>query len=330
MQPLEQRKILQQIPGQKGFSQRVKEKLRANDIEILQINLGHRCNLACKHCHVEAHPDSDQVMARKYLEKCLNILREYSIGTVDLTGGAPEMHPDLEWFIKAVSQLNRRLLVRTNLVVLLEEEYQHFPKLFADHKVEVVASLPAYRSAIVDRIRGNGVFDKSLKALKLLNDLGYGQENTGLIIDLVYNPAGSYLPGGQAALESEYKTHLKKAHDIVFNSLFTITNSPVGRFLEYLVRSDNYVDYMTELVDAYNEHALANVMCKSTLSIGWDGTLYDCDFNQMLKMPVDHGAPSHLSKFDFQALKSREIVVGNHCYCCTAGAGSSCQEAIDE
>lgn len=330
MDPREQKYILRKIPGEKGFNELINDSLHADGIDILQINLGNKCNLTCKHCHVAASPDNNEIMPGKYLEKCLEIIKKYPIETIDLTGGSPEMHPELTWFIEKVSQFNRRLLVRTNLVILLQDEYSHFIDLFAKNNVELVASLPGYNKEVVDRLRGAGVFEKSIQVLKKLNKIGYGVEDSELVLDLVYNPAGSYLPGSQKALEAELKNHLRNKYNIKFNNLFSLTNCPVGRFLEYLVKSDNYKDYMHELVSAFNKNALQNVMCRNTLSVGWDGKLYDCDFNQMLKMPINHGAPNHLEQFDYRALKNRQIVIGNHCLSCTAGAGSSCQGAIDE
>ena len=330
MDPEKQKNILEKIPIENSFTEVINNKLFAEGIDILQINLGNRCNLTCKHCHVDASPNNHEIMAKEHLQKCLDILEQYPIKTVDLTGGSPEMHPDLEWFLDKLKHLDRRVLVRTNLVILLEEKYKRFIEVYADNGVELVGSFPGYNREVVDRLRGDGVFEKSLEVLQKLNQKGYGIPDSGLVIDLVSNPAGSYLPGSQAALEAELKENLGSKYNIQFNNLFSLTNCPVGRFLEYLVKSDNYEDYMQELVSAYNENAVQNVMCRNTLSVGWDGMLYDCDFNQMLKMPIDHGAPSHLENFDFDSLQKRQIVIGNHCFSCTAGAGSSCQGAIDE
>jgi radical SAM/Cys-rich protein len=269
------------------------------------------------------------MMDRSVFEKCLHVLSEYPIGTIDITGGAPEMNPHLPWFISQAAKLGRRLLVRSNLLILLEPEYRHFLDLYARHKVEVVSSLPDYNGPRTDRQRGAKVFERVVAVIRMLNAMGYGGPESGLILDLVHNPVGAYLPGSQEALTLEYKTHLAKEHGVTFNRLFCLTNCPVGRYLEYLVRSENYDDYMTELVNAFNLSALDSVMCRSTLSVGWDGKLYDCDFNQMLALPVNHGAPEHIDIFDFDQLKTRQIVVANHCYACTAGAGSSCQGTLE-
>jgi radical SAM/Cys-rich protein len=268
-------------------------------------------------------------MDRPIFEKCLDILSHYPIETVDVTGGAPEMNPHLPWFIGEVAKLDRRLLVRSNILILQEPAYRHYLDLYTDHRVEVVTSLPDYRMHGTDRQRGKGVFEGVIAVMKELNARGYGQPGSDLVLDLVYNPVGAYLPGCQDALAHEYKQRLADQHGIQFNHLFCLTNCPVGRYLEFLVRSDNYEDYMTELINAFNFSAVDNVMCRSTVSVAWDGKLYDCDFNQMLAMPVNHGAPDNVDIFNFDQLKSRQIVTANHCYACTAGAGSSCQGALD-
>ena len=328
MDPSDQRHYLAHVPGNVSFRDKISRPLYAQDIQILQLNVGRRCNLSCKHCHVEAGPQRNEVMDRPVFEKCLEIVNRYDIGTIDITGGAPEMNPHLSWFISEAAKLERRLLVRSNLVILLEEGYQSFLDLYADNRVEVVTSLPDYHALRTDRQRGQGVFDRVIRAMQALNRKGYGQPDSGLILDLVYNPVGAYLPGSQEALTYEYKRRLQQEHGVVFNQLFCLTNCPVGRYLEYLIRTENYDDYMIELIGAFNWAAVENVMCRTTLSVGWDGKLYDCDFNQMLAMTVNHGAPSHIDIFDFDQLRGRQIVIANHCYACTAGCGSSCQGAI--
>jgi radical SAM/Cys-rich protein len=269
-------------------------------------------------------------MSRTTLEQCLALAARPEVTTIDLTGGAPETHPDLPWFIEQTAPLGKRLIVRSNLVILGQEEYRHFLALFAHHGVEIVGSLPDYRRDRSDRLRGAGTFDRSIQAIRELNEVGYGCENTGLLLDLMHNPAGAYLPGNQHALEHEYKSCLHQRYGIHFNRLFCLTNCPVGRYLDYLVRTDNYTDYMNALQNGFNPTAARQVMCRTTLSVGEDGTLYDCDFNQMLGLSLNHGTPSHLDHLDFEALTHREITVNNHCYCCTAGAGSSCQGTTDE
>lgn len=329
MNPVDQRRQLASIPGEVSFGDMIAHPLYAEDIQILQLNVGRRCNLTCKHCHVEAGPHRQELMDRTVFEKSLQILSEHPIGTIDITGGAPEMNPHLPWFISQASKLGRRLLVRSNLLILLEAEYRHFIDLYAQHRVEVVTSLPDYSGQRTDRQRGAKVFERVVQVMRKLNAKGYGQAESGLMLNLVYNPVGAYLPGSQEALTVEYKTHLAKGHGVVFNQLFCLTNCPVGRYLEYLIESENYDDYMTELINAFNLSAVEGVMCRTTLSVGWDGRLYDCDFNQMLALTVNHGAPEHIDIFDFEQLKNRQIMIANHCYACTAGAGSSCQGTLE-
>ncbi len=303
--------------------------LRATGVEILQLNITRRCNMNCKHCHVNAGAHETSEMSAAVLDKCLEVAAHDHITTVDITGGCPEMHPSLEWLLRELAKLGKRLIVRSNLVVLNEPRYRHFIDVYAQCSVEVAGSLPDYKKSRTDAQRGAGTFDKAITALKALNKKGYGSEDTGLTLDLVHNPAGAWLPGNQAALEQEYKTALSQEHGIRFNSLFCLTNCPAGRYLDYLVKSDNLNDYMQTLARAYNPAAAQNVMCRTTLSVGPDGTLYDCDFNQMLDMAVNHGAPAHVDEYDSGALANRTICTANHCYCCTAGAGSSCQGAVE-
>ena len=262
------------------------------------------------------------------MTQCLHILQSHPIPSVDITGGAPEMHPDLPWFIQECAGLKRRLLVRTNAVILLEQGYESFIDLYARNNVEIIVSLPHLDAGMTDRQRGEGIFPHVIEALRRLNDRGYGQDARGLIVNLVHNPSGAYLPGSQAALENHYRKTLKEKHGVVFNQLFCITNMPIGRYLQYLIKTENYYDYMGTLVSSFNPRALERVMCKITLSVAWDGSLYDCDFNQVIGVTTDHGAPNHISAFDFDKLSRREIVTGNHCYGCTAGAGSSCRGTV--
>ena len=329
MTPSEQRSQLERLPGSVPFGQHLAGPLTASGIDILQLNVGKRCNLACRHCHVQAAPGRSEIMPAAVFDQCLGILQDHPIGTVDITGGAPEMNPHMEGFIRAASRLGRRLLVRSNLAILLERDYQHFIDVYTDHGVEVVASLPDYRSTRVDRQRGAGVFERVMAVMARLNERGYGNPDSDLVLDLVTNPVGAYLPGPQDALESEYRTRLAREHGVRFNTLFCMTNCPVGRYLDYLVRSDNFEDYMTTLVSTFNGGAVEHLMCRTTLSVAWDGRLFDCDFNQMLDLTVDHGAPNHINRFDYRQLATRQIVVRNHCFSCTAGAGSSCQGALE-
>jgi radical SAM/Cys-rich protein len=302
--------------------------LKSRNIEVLQINVGLRCNLLCKHCHASAGPHHTETMSLPTLEKCLVIASGPSITTVDITGGAPEMNENLEWFLTGAANLKKRLIVRTNAVLLLEDAFSHHIDLYARTGVELAVSLPDAKKEKCDRQRGPGSFDTIVRALKLLNARGYGAEGSGLILDLVHNPIGAFLPGSQDALEKEYKTRLAAEHGICFNRLFCLTNNPSGRFRDYLLKSENYGEYMRLLERAYNSDAAKNVMCRTMLSVGWDGALYDCDFNQMLGLKVDHGAPRHVDQFDTEILQQREIVIDNHCYACTAGQGSSCQGAV--
>jgi radical SAM/Cys-rich protein len=302
--------------------------LVSRDIVTLQINVGKRCTLLCKHCHVEAGPGRTEEMSRATLEKCLAIAAAPPITTVDITGGAPEMNPHIEWFLDAAAKLGKRLIVRSNLVILLDKEYERFVDVYVRNRVELAASLPHWKAEKCDRQRGAGAFDKIVAVIRMLNGRGYGREAGGLVLDLVHNPMGSFLPGPQAALEQEYKAELAAVHGVIFNKLFCLTNNPVGRFREHLAAKGSYEEYMATLERAFNPSAAENVMCRTTLSVGWDGSIYDCDFNQMLGLRVDHGAPDHIEKFDLEALRRRRIVVDDHCYACTAGQGSSCQGAV--
>ena len=315
-----------QLPS---FAGRLRETgllpLRPTGITVMQVNVGKMCNQTCRHCHVDAGPDRTEIMTRETMQLCLDALAQSAIEVVDLTGGAPEMNPDFRWFVAQITALGRRVIVRCNLTIIVaNQKYHDLPEFFARHGVQVVSSLPHFSAGRTDAQRGEGVFGRSIRALRMLNAVGYGVAGSGLSLDLVYNPSGAFLPGSQVGLEREFKQRLGREHDVVFNNLLTITNLPVSRFLDYLLESGNYESYMHKLIDAYNPTAAANVMCRSTLSIGWDGQLYDCDFNQMLDLPVAGRAPGHIRDFDLAALDGRAIVVNQHCYGCTAGAGSSC------
>jgi len=291
---------------------------------VLQINVGKMCNQVCKHCHVDAGPDRKEIMTRATMQLCLDALARTDIPLVDLTGGAPEMNPDFRWFVAEIRKLGRRVLVRCNLTIIVaNKKYHDLPEFFRQHGVEVASSLPFYSAGKTDRQRGDGVFADSIRALKMLNAVGYGQPDSGLVLNLVYNPAGAFLPGSQKGLQDQFKRALLKDFGIVFNELFAITNIPVSRYLDYLIESNNYAGYMEKLVGAFNPVAAAGVMCRSTLSVGWDGGLYDCDFNQMLDLTVASPV-RHIRDFDAAALAGRSIVVNQHCYGCTAGSGSSC------
>jgi radical SAM/Cys-rich protein len=301
------------------------KSLRPSGIDIFQLNIGKLCNQTCAHCHVDAGPDKGhEMMTRSHLEKCLDILAKYDIPTVDITGGAPEMHQDFRWFVEECSKLGKKVMVRCNLTIIVANpKYHDLPDFYAKHKVVVVSSLPFYSAGRTDSQRGDGVFEDSIKALQMLNAVGYAKEGSGLTLDLVYNPSGAFLPAAQSVLEPEFKRQLKRKYDIDFNNLFCITNMPISRFLDYLLESNNYESYMQSLLDAFNPATITGVMCRNTISISWDGFIYDCDFNQMLDLKVASTA-RHLDDFDFENLLNRPIVLNQHCYGCTAGAGSSC------
>ncbi|MFT7900162.1 arsenosugar biosynthesis radical SAM (seleno)protein ArsS [Tenacibaculum ascidiaceicola] len=315
------------------FAKKLKETnqfpLRPKKLEILQINLGYMCNQVCAHCHVDAGPDRKEIMTKETMEQCLEVIRTTGAHTLDLTGGAPEMNPNFRWFVEEASKAGiKDFIVRSNLTIIkANKKYYDLPEFFKKHNVHVVSSMPHWTRGKTDKQRGDGVFDKSIEALKMLNAVGYGIEGTGLQLDLVYNPSGAFLPGDQAALESDFKKALKEDFNIVFNSLFAITNLPISRFLDYLIASENYEDYMYSLVEAYNPMAVENVMCTNTLSVSWDGYLYDCDFNQMLNLKVASKS-QHISEYNEALLQNRNIIINQHCYGCTAGAGSSCQGTV--
>ncbi|MDH4237728.1 MAG: arsenosugar biosynthesis radical SAM protein ArsS [Nitrospira sp.] len=302
--------------------------LHATGISVLQINVGKLCNQTCRHCHVDAGPDRIESMSRETAEQCMAALATTDIPAVDITGGAPELNPNFRWLVEQARGLNRHVMDRCNLTVLLLPSQRDLAEFLAAHQVEIVASLPYYRASQTDAQRGDGVFDKSIEAIRMLNRLGYGQDGSGLALDLVYNPVGAFLPPKQEPTEALFKRELSTRFGITFNRLYTITNMPISRFLEFLVESGNYAGYMERLANAFSPAAATGVMCRSTLSVGWDGTLYDCDFNQMLELPVDHGAPAHIRDFEPARLHRRRIVTRNHCYGCTAGSGSSCGGAV--
>jgi radical SAM/Cys-rich protein len=324
----EQLKRLADAPSCPPFERRLDQAglfpFHATGITVFLINVGKLCNQTCKHCHVDAGPDRTESMSRDTAELCIHALAKTDIPTVDITGGAPELNPNFRWLVEQARGLGRQVMDRCNLTVLLLPSQADLAEFLARHRVEIVASLPSYRASQTDAQRGNGIFEKSIEALQRLNRLGYGRPDTGLALTLVYNPVGAFLPPKQETIEAQFRKELKARHGIEFNRLYTITNMPISRFLEFLVESGNYDQYMTRLANAFNPAAAAGVMCRHTLSVGWDGRLYDCDFNQMLDLPVDHGAPNHIRDFDLAQLATRQIVTRNHCYGCTAGSGSSC------
>jgi radical SAM/Cys-rich protein len=298
--------------------------LAATAIEVLQVNVGRKCNQTCRHCHVDAGPDRTEMMPDAVFDRVLEIIDATDAPTVDITGGAPELHRRFRELVRHARSAGKRVIDRCNLTITRLPNYSDLPDFFAANQVEIVASLPHYRLKATDAQRGAGVFEESIEALRRLNALGYGRPGTGLVLNLVTNPVGTFLPGDQAALEAEWKRQLKRLHEIDFDRLYTLTNMPISRFLQFLQETGRLHDYMETLVTAFNPAAAAGVMCRTTLSIGWDGTLYDCDFNQMLELPVHPAQPRTVFDFDAAALASREIVLGPHCFGCTAGAGSSC------
>jgi radical SAM/Cys-rich protein len=293
--------------------------------QIFQINIGKLCNQTCAHCHVDAGPDKKvENMDRSTLEKCLEIIKNHDIPTVDITGGAPEMNPHFRWFVEECTALGKKVMNRCNLTIIMANpKYHDLPTFFAQNKVHLVSSLPYFTKNRTDSQRGDGVFEDSIGALKLLNAVGYGIEGSGLILDLVYNPSGAFLPGDQKSLEHEFKIQLERRYGISFNALLAITNLPISRFLDYLIESGNYSEYMAALVEAFNPSTLNGLMCRNTLSVSWDGYIYDCDFNQMLDLKVASSS-KHIEDFNLDTLMQRNIVLNQHCYGCTAGAGSSC------
>ncbi len=304
--------------------------LRPTGIDILQVNTGYRCNLRCTHCHVDARPDRTEVMTRDTMQQCIDVLTTNPIRTLDITGGAPEMNPDFRWFIGEARRVRPELeiLVRTNLTLLSGEgAYRDLPHFMKAHRVHLIASLPCFTSAVVDRQRGTGVFSRSIEALKKLNAIGYGSEGD-LELNLVYNPSCPTLPGCQHQLEDEYRRQLRQQFGITFTKLYTLTNMPVSRFLQSLIDSGSYCAYMELLAGGFNPAAIGALMCRNTVSVRWDGKLFDCDFNQMLDLPPGADAPGHIGEFDRQRLLERTIIVGQHCYGCTAGSGSSCQGSL--
>ncbi|GMT42671.1 MAG: radical SAM/Cys-rich domain protein [bacterium] len=301
--------------------------LEAQSISVFQMNLGKRCNQTCKHCHVEAGPHRTEMMDDETLDACMDILSKTDIPTVDITGGAPEMHPRYRELVENCRHAGKTVTTRCNLTILAEEGYENFVEFFKEQNVTVMASLPYYREAETDSVRGAGVFEKSVSALRSLNDAGYGREGTGLVLNLVYNPAGAYMPPPQRPLENDFKRELAKRYALVFNNLLTMVNMPIARFRDFLIRTKNYRPYVNGLVKAYNPAAAEGVMCRTTLSIGWNGVMYDCDFNQMLGIRLNHSAQSHILDFDTKELSKRRIMTRQHCYGCTAGCGSSCTGA---
>lgn len=307
-----------------------KIELSRNSVDTLQINLGKLCNQACHHCHVEAGPLRREIMEEETVDRLIDLMTKSksTLKAIDLTGGAPEMNPHFRKLVKAARALNIEVIDRCNLTIFFEKGFEDLPDFLRDNKVHVVASLPCYTKDNVDKQRGRGVFDKSIAGLEKLNALGFGKSGTGLILDLVYNPGGAFLPGNQKKLEADYKRELKELFNLEFNNLFTITNMPIKRFLEDLERQGKYQEYMELLLNNFNPEAAQSVMCKNLVSVGWNGIIYDCDFNQMLEIPLNYKKTNLWDISNLDDLAEKEIALANHCYGCTAGAGSSCGGAL--
>jgi radical SAM/Cys-rich protein len=297
--------------------------LKAAGIDLLQVNAGYRCNQTCRHCHLGGGPERPEMMTRETVEAVLRVAERERIGTLDITGGAPELNPHFRFMVVAAKEMGKRVIVRTNLTIFFEEGMNDLPLFFRDSRVEVVASLPHYSAASVDRIRGAAAFDRSIRALQKLNSLGYGMPGSGLVLNLVYNPPGALLPEPQKELEAAYRRELASKFGIIFTGLLVFANMPVGRFGEFLERARGLESYMGLIKRAFNPETLDRLMCRTLVNVGWDGRLYDCDFNQVLNLPVDAGRSDHISRFDYHRLATRSIVTRDHCFVCSAGQGSS-------
>jgi radical SAM/Cys-rich protein len=331
---------MSQIKSDYDFQKKISEynlSSSAESIRTLQVNITKLCNQACLHCHVDASPKRTEQMDKRTIDRCIEILKHHDeIQNLDITGGAPELNPGFDYLVEEAKKLDKHIMVRHNLTVTIDgdpitgETKMYLPEFYAKHKVEVISSLPYYQEYFTDKQRGRGVFQKSIDSLRMLNECGYGVEGTGLKLDLVYNPVGAFLPASQHSLEADYKKELWENYQIRFNNLFTMTNMPIHRFKEQLERHGTYEDYMMKLINAFNPSAANGVMCRSLISVGYDGKMYDCDFNQMLDMQIFNGKPLDVFNFNGEFLKRRSIRFDSHCFGCTAGAGSSCGGAISE
>jgi radical SAM/Cys-rich protein len=305
------------------ISEILKAPLKAAGLQILQVNVGCRCNMTCRHCHVEAGPDRTEMMEKDSIDQVLCVLREHDIRTLDITGGAPEMNTHFAYFVTEAKKADCHVIVRTNLTIFSEKGFEYLPEFCREHDVEITASLPCYTDSGVDGIRGEGTFRKSIEALKQLNSLGYGNGSGRKKLNLVYNPSGAFLAPDQKGLEEDYRRELAARHDITFDQLFTFSNMPVGRFRNQLAKTGCLEKYQNTLEDSFNPSTLDGLMCRHLISVGWDGTLHDCDFNQVLGLSLDSACPQHIKGFVFDRLVNREIRTGDHCYGCTAGQGST-------
>jgi radical SAM/Cys-rich protein len=321
------------LPGPTFAARLVKEGidvLRRSRLDTLQINVGRVCNQTCAHCHVDAGPDRRESLSAQVAEQVISFLARSQVSTLDITGGAPEMNPNFRMLVQQASGLGKQIIDRCNLTILLANGFTDLPEFLATHQVRIVASLPCYLEQNCDAQRGDGVFEKSIEALLRLNRLGYGQTNSGLTIDLVYNPTGYGLPPNQLTLEHAYREQLFSKYNITFNNLFTITNMPVSRFLDSLLKAGKFEQYMEKLISSFNPQTIEQLMCLGLVSIDWQGYLYDCDFNQMLDLPILHSnnRKLHIGELTDQEIVNRSIRIANHCYGCTAGCGSSCSGSL--
>lgn len=327
---------LSHMPCQGNFADRLAEQgwtqLRPAQLEIFQINVGKLCNMTCRHCHVDAGPDRREIMDRETIHACLQALDQTTAHTVDITGGAPELNPDFRYLVDQCVARGKHVIDRCNLTVLLLPPLEDLPEWFAERGVEVVCSLPHYRKLSTDSQRGEGTFEKSIEALRRLNAAGYGQGNPRQQLTLMSNPVGAFLASGQTKMEQEWKAGLLKNYGVSFDRLITLNNMPISRFLEWLEQSGNFQRYMEVLVNAFNPATVSGLMCRNTLSVSWDGRLFDCDFNQMLDLEVQlaNDRPLHVRDFDPELLAERQIATARHCFGCTAGAGSSCGGVIEK
>lgn len=304
--------------------------IKRGKLETLQVNLGYLCNQQCLHCHVNAGPKRKEIMSSETVEQLIDFLKNSAVKRLDLTGGAPEMNPNFQYLVTEARKLDVDVIDRCNLTILFEPGQENLAEFLADNKVEVVASLPCYLKDNVDKQRGKGVFDASIEGLKRLNQLGYGQVDSGLVLELMYNPQGPSLPPSQFELETAYRERLKADHGIVFSHLYTLTNMPIQRFGSMLISKGEFEAYMQLLRDNFSQQNLDNVMCRSLISIDWQGYVYDCDFNQMLDLPapLSDKPKTHIKDLLEQDITGKTIVVKDHCYGCTAGQGSSCGGAL--
>lgn len=309
------------------FQERVRsvrpEPLSALDVKVLQVNMGYCCNMACSHCHVSAGPGRTEAMDQKTADAVLGAFLDNPIETLDITGGAPEMNPHFRSLVRSARKAGRRVIARTNLTIFSEPGMEGLPEFYREQGVELIASMPCYLEDNVAATRGKGAFRKSIEALRRLNSLGFGSGGAGRSLSLVYNPGGAFLSPPQAALEGDYKRELGNRYNVSFTRLFAFTNMPIGRFRDSLIRSGTYDQYLDMLASAFNPCTLGDIMCRNLVSVGWDGRLYDCDFNQVLGLAVNPDAPQHINEFDYQAIAHRRITVDDHCFGCTAGQGST-------